>query len=157
SVVNHPRHNTFAHLYPVAISMQAPESEGHSVQRIPILAYHRVVDVVPLDDYYHICLPRDLFYQQMRTLAQAGYTTLSLETASTLMQQSDPIPPRLVVLTFDDGYLDTFETAAPILRQCGFTATVFIVAGLVGRRSLWDAGKCCTAPLMDWSQIQQLL
>src|SRR5262249_25989232 len=135
----------------------APGKEDHSMQQIPILAYHRVVDVVPLDDYYHICLPRDLFVQQMHTLAAEGYSTLSLETASALMQQSDPIPPQQVVLTFDDGYLDTFEIAAPILRRFGFTATVFIVAGLVGRRSLWAAGKCCTAPLMNWPQIQQLV
>jgi peptidoglycan/xylan/chitin deacetylase (PgdA/CDA1 family) len=126
------------------------------MQRIPILAYHRIVDQVPGDDYYGICMPCGLFSLQMQTLAEAGYRTLPLETASALMQSADPVDPRHFVMTFDDGYLDTFEIAAPILRRFGFTATVFLVAGLVGRRSLWDAGKCCTAPLMDWLQIRQL-
>jgi peptidoglycan/xylan/chitin deacetylase (PgdA/CDA1 family) len=132
------------------------ESERH-VQRIPILTYHRVVDTVPTDDYYHICLPREVFVAQMRSLAVEGYETISLERAAALMRRRAPLDPRWIVLTFDDGYLDTFETAAPILMEHGFTATVFVVAGLVGKRSLWDAGKCCTAPLMDWSRIEQLL
>jgi peptidoglycan/xylan/chitin deacetylase (PgdA/CDA1 family) len=126
------------------------------MQRIPILTYHRIVAVVPGDDYYGICMPRERFRQRMQALAHDGYRTLSLEAASALMRGRAPIDPRLLAITFDDGYLDTFEVATPILQQHGFTATVFVVAGLVGRRSLWDAGKCCTAPLMDWSHIRQL-
>jgi peptidoglycan/xylan/chitin deacetylase (PgdA/CDA1 family) len=127
------------------------------MQRIPILAYHRIVDDLPQNDYYEICLRRELFEAQMRTLAADGYTTLPLETASRLMRGRAPIPPKSFVLAFDDGYLDTFEVAVPTLRELGFTATVFVVAGLVGQRSMWDAGKCCTAPLMDWAHLEQLL
>jgi peptidoglycan/xylan/chitin deacetylase (PgdA/CDA1 family) len=127
------------------------------VQRIPILTYHRVVDAVPGDDYYGNCMPRELFAAQMRTLAAAGYRTLGLEDAAALMRRRTPPPPRCVAITFDDGYLDTFEAAVPILRRFGFTATVFVVAGLVGRHSLWDAGKCCTAPLMGWPHLLRLL
>ncbi len=127
------------------------------MQRIPILAYHRIVDELPQDDFYEICIRRELFERQMRTLAADGYTTLSLEAASRLMRGRAPIPEKSFVLAFDDGYLDTFELAVPTLREVGFTATVFVVAGLVGRRSLWDAGKCCTAPLMGWAHLEQLL
>jgi peptidoglycan/xylan/chitin deacetylase (PgdA/CDA1 family) len=126
------------------------------MQHIPILAYHRLVDDVPVDDYYHNCLRRELFVEQMQALAEAGYRTIPLETAALLMRHRTP-PGKVVALTFDDGYVDTFDVAAPILRELGFTATVFVVAGLVGRRSLWDVGKCCTAPLMDWEQIRQLV
>lgn len=126
------------------------------MRHIPILAYHRVVDVVPGDDYYGNCLPRTLFAGHMRTLAEAGYHTISLEVASRRMGGDEPIDPKSCVITFDDGYLDTYEVAAPVLRSYGFVATVFVVAGLVGRRSLWDAGKCCTAPLMDWDQLREL-
>jgi peptidoglycan/xylan/chitin deacetylase (PgdA/CDA1 family) len=127
------------------------------MQRIPILTYLRVVEIVPTDDYYHLCLPHEVFATQMRSLADAGYQTISLDRAATLMRGRALVQPRQVVLTFDDGYLDTFEIAAPILRRYGFTATLFLVAGLVGKRSLWDAGKCCTAPLMDRPRIEQLL
>jgi peptidoglycan/xylan/chitin deacetylase (PgdA/CDA1 family) len=127
------------------------------MQHIPILAYHRIVDDVPVDDYYNNCLRRELFVEQMRALADGGYRTIPLETAALLMRRRTPPPDKVVAITIDDGYLDTFEAAAPILREHGFTATVFVVAGLVGRRSLWDVGKCCTAPLMDWEQIRQLI
>jgi peptidoglycan/xylan/chitin deacetylase (PgdA/CDA1 family) len=127
------------------------------MQRIPILVYHRIVDEVPVDDYYHNCVLREDFWGQMEALARAGYRTLPLDTAASLMRGRAPVPPNSIVLTFDDGYLDTFAIAGPILRHFGFTATVFVVAGLVGQRSLWDAGKCCTAPLMDWEQLRQML
>ncbi len=127
------------------------------MQRIPILVYHRVVDAVPGNDYYGNCMRRKEFAAQMRTLADNGYQTISLTDAAELMCGHEPIREQQVVITIDDGYLDTFEMAVPILREVGFTATVFVVAGLVGRWSLWDAGKCCTAPLMDWRHLRQLL
>jgi peptidoglycan/xylan/chitin deacetylase (PgdA/CDA1 family) len=127
------------------------------MQRIPILVYHRVVDEMPPDDYYGICMSHDLFEEQMCSLAEAGYHTLTVEEAAVFMRRRGRLPVRQVALTFDDGYMDTFELAVPVLRRLGFSATMFIVAGLVGRRSLWDAGKCCTAPLMDWPHLQQLL
>src|SRR5262249_54153417 len=122
--------------------MGTAEAKGAwSMQHIPILAYHRIVDDVPVDDYYNICLRRELCVEQMRALAMAGYRTIPLETAALLMRRRTPPPGKVVAITIDDGYLDTFEAAAPILREHGFTATVFVVAGLVGRRSLWDVGK----------------
>src|SRR5262249_50778983 len=61
--------------------------------------------------------------------------------------------PRSVVLTFDDGYLDTLTIALPILREFGFTATCYVVAGAVGHSSHWTD----PAPLMDWAGVRAWL
>jgi peptidoglycan/xylan/chitin deacetylase (PgdA/CDA1 family) len=45
---------------------------------------------------------------------------------------------RLVGLTFDDGYEDFLHTALPILERTGFSATVFVVAGMLGKENTWQ-------------------
>lgn len=124
---------------------------------LPILSYHRIVDKVPADDYSDICTPRRLFARQMHVLARAGYRTLSLEDVGALLARNEPMPARRFVITFDDGYEDVYREAVPILRMLGFTATVFIVSGFVGQMNVWDEGKGCLAPLLNWDQIKKLL
>ena len=64
---------------------------------------------------------------------------------------------RLISLTFDDGFLDFFENAFPVLKKYGYPATVFVVSGLAGRENLWDAGALgVRKKLMDWEKIRYL-
>jgi peptidoglycan/xylan/chitin deacetylase (PgdA/CDA1 family) len=44
----------------------------------------------------------------------------------------------LVGLTFDDGYRDVLRGAVPVLRRYGFTATFFVLSGLLGGANVWD-------------------
>jgi peptidoglycan/xylan/chitin deacetylase (PgdA/CDA1 family) len=63
----------------------------------------------------------------------------------------------VVGITFDDGYLDTATTAAPILEHFGFPATVFVVTDNVGEIASWDdafGGEA--APLATWEQLRAL-
>ena len=65
---------------------------------------------------------------------------------------------RVVAITFDDGYFDTVNEAAPILDRYGFVATVFAVAGLLGKRAEWDAGYGGEmAPLANADQLLSLV
>ena len=126
-----------------------------TTQWIPILGYHRIVEDLPPYDRCWLCMSRRQFEQQMRWFARLGYRTLSLEEAGTRLMRGERIPPRHFVITFDDGYVDTLTIAAPVLRAFGFTATVFVVTGLVGRQNIWDDHQTCLAPLMSWKQIHQ--
>lgn len=123
----------------------------------PVLAYHRVVETMPADDLCDICTRRDHFERQMRWLARAGYHTLSLTEAGAFLAQNRPLPPKHFAITFDDGYEDFLSVALPVLRELGFTATVFIVTDFVGKSNSWDEGKGCVAPLMTWDQIKEAL
>jgi peptidoglycan/xylan/chitin deacetylase (PgdA/CDA1 family) len=63
-----------------------------------------------------------------------------------------------VVITFDDGFQDCWDYAVPVLRERGFSALFFLVAGLVGRRSTWLLReKGVEFPLMDWTAARGLL
>ncbi len=61
------------------------------------------------------------------------------------------------MLTFDDGYCDFSEYAWPILKKYGFNATVFLVSDQIGGFNVWDYHYGERVPLMNISEIQQLI
>jgi peptidoglycan/xylan/chitin deacetylase (PgdA/CDA1 family) len=69
-----------------------------------------------------------------------------------------PLPPRAVVLTFDDGFRNFIERAAPVLEGAGFRATVFAVAGYCGRSNIWpgQAPRIPVLPLLDAAELRTL-
>jgi peptidoglycan/xylan/chitin deacetylase (PgdA/CDA1 family) len=95
------------------------------------------------------------FAEQMDRLAGAGYRTVSIESALGL--NATALPEKPLVLTFDDGTLDFWEHARPVLARHGFTATLFVVSGYVGGESSWDRELGEPArPLMSWEQLAEL-
>ena len=64
-----------------------------------------------------------------------------------------------VALTFDDGFVNFRDEAAPRLREQGFPATLFVVAGRVGQTNSWDDGPDRVSPempLLDWPDLIRL-
>lgn len=64
-----------------------------------------------------------------------------------------------VALTFDDGFVNFKDEAAPRLREYGFPVTLFVVAGRVGQTNSWDDGPDRVSPalpLLDWPSLIQL-
>jgi peptidoglycan/xylan/chitin deacetylase (PgdA/CDA1 family) len=100
--------------------------------RLPILTYHSIDESGSV-----ISIDSKSFVLQMEYLAKNGYRTLTLAEAALLLQGKVPPSPRAVVLTFDDGYSNVYESALPVLKRFGFTATVFLVSGSQGGESLW--------------------
>jgi peptidoglycan/xylan/chitin deacetylase (PgdA/CDA1 family) len=98
----------------------------------------------------------EAFEEQLRYLKDGGFYSVSWEQWQLAQSQRQPLPGRGVMITFDDGYLDFFEYAWPLLKKYGFTATVFLVADLIGKSNLWDQAFGEDIPLMGWPEIQQL-
>ena len=78
------------------------------------------------------------FEAQMRYLTERGYTMLHAAEFARCLQGETQAPERAVLLTIDDGYVDTWAYAFPILRRYNAKATLFLVTGWVsdapGRR-----------------------
>ena len=102
-----------------------------------VLRYHRVADHAV--DRHGLCVGVDDFRAQMNYLRDAGYRVTSLDHlahAGAREEEEDSMPA--VALTFDDGYLDSLTTVAPILAECGFPGTFFITgAALDGSYEFW--------------------
>jgi peptidoglycan/xylan/chitin deacetylase (PgdA/CDA1 family) len=101
-----------------------------------ILMYHRVADLSV--DPYEIAVSPHHFRDQMDYLQQNCYPMRFLDFVDAVQQRS--IPPRAVVVTFDDGYVDNYENALPVLEEAQVPATVFVTTGNLGtdREFWWD-------------------
>jgi len=88
----------------------------------PILLYHHIA--VKEDRYY---ISPDVFRQQMETLVSLGYTGITVPQLVEVLQHGGELPERPVVITFDDGDLDVYQNAYPILQDLGLVATFYVV------------------------------
>lgn len=101
--------------------------------RVPILMYHYVSEPPEDADKYRKDLsvtPQD-FEQQMAFLAENGYKSVDLYDLSLAITAKKELPEKPVVITLDDGYLDNYENAFPILQNQGMAATFFIVTDFI--------------------------
>ena len=101
---------------------------------IPVLMYHKVGD----DKDNDAVIREDLFREQMKFLKDNGYNPLTMDQLYDYVVNGAAVPEKPVVLTFDDGYADTYSIVYPIMKEYGFPATVFINPGDVGTRLTWD-------------------
>jgi peptidoglycan/xylan/chitin deacetylase (PgdA/CDA1 family) len=100
---------------------------------LPILMYHRI-DVLrptlPAMTRGLTVAPAD-FAAQMRWLHRHGFHAISALQAFAALEQGAPLPPKPVMITFDDGYRDVLRYAAPVLEELGMPATSFVITDRV--------------------------
>ncbi len=131
---------------------QEPLPSGDGVPRalrVPILMYHYISNPPPGADRYRLDLSvrPSLFEAHLQYLRYAGYETVSLSDLILHLTQGHPLPPRPIVLTFDDGYRDAYEEAFPLLLRYGFRGTFFVLTGRA------DAGD---PRYLSWEQIREM-
>ncbi|MEU6320384.1 polysaccharide deacetylase family protein [Streptomyces sp. NPDC047009] len=88
------------------------------------------------DDPYRITVSPHRLDRQLGWLRARGLTGVSV--GRLLAAQCEGRATGLVGLTFDDGYADFLDSAMPLLRRYGFTATVFVLPGRLGGQNDWD-------------------
>jgi peptidoglycan/xylan/chitin deacetylase (PgdA/CDA1 family) len=96
-----------------------------TARAVPVLMYHHVSQAAGA-----VTVSPAHFADQMAMLARESYTTLCANAFSAYLA-GEPVPDKSIVLTFDDGYLDNWVHAHPVLAQHGFTALGFLVSGWV--------------------------
>jgi len=108
-----------------------------AMNRVSILMYHQVGRFAPMRAHRANYCDQSRFARQMALLAALGCRVLSLEQTVAGLCGVTPLPPRALSLTFDDGYAEFMTAALPTLQRYGFTATVYVIAGWLGRRMIW--------------------
>jgi peptidoglycan/xylan/chitin deacetylase (PgdA/CDA1 family) len=113
---------------------------------VPILMYHYVdTAAVPGAAGDVLTVRTKAFEQQMDFLVNRGYHTVTMEQIRAAVAGEASLPPNPVALTFDDGGLDNYSVAYPILRSRGLVATFFVITAFVG-----NSGA------MTWSQLLEM-
>jgi peptidoglycan/xylan/chitin deacetylase (PgdA/CDA1 family) len=106
----------------------APNTAGKEnlppANAVPVLMYHGVIDRV---DAVNTTI--DNFISHMETLKSEGYTTISVRELDLFRQGKFVLPPKPIIITFDDGRKDSYYTTDDVLRQLGFKATIFVATG----------------------------
>lgn len=98
----------------------------------PILMYHRIGDPTTESGAGLFVTP-ETFERQMEFLKAHSYQVWSLSRLIQAIKNSENIPMNVVVITFDDGYLDNFKNAFPILKKMDFPATIFMITDNIGK------------------------
>ncbi len=117
--------------------------------RVPVLMYHYVSTPPPGADKYRLDLlvtPAQ-FAAQLAWLRANGYTTVTLGDLYDALTSGAPLPPRPVILTFDDGYADAYAHAFRLLREFGMVGTFFVVTEWL------DNGQ---AGYLTWDQAREM-
>jgi len=124
----------FARPITVPASMPAPDAVQRAAQ-VPILMYHYISDPPPGSDSlrYGLSVTPANFDAQLGYLKQAGYRAITLYDLHDFLTQGKPLPDKPIILTFDDGYVDAYTHALPILQQHGLVGTFFVLTGPADR------------------------
>ena len=124
---------------------------------VPILMYHAVEDTPRPPKYKHFYVLADEFAAQMRMLKRAGYTPISFPLLAAARAGTAALPPKPVLLTFDDGYANLKTNVALLMEQLGFAYTVFLVSERVGKTNDWVAPEGYDpTPLLSWDDIAEM-
>ena len=137
-----------------AVAIGADEN-GHRSLRI--LMYHKVNDVPenPLS------MPVSLFDEQMDLLRSLDYTVVNLAAVLDYYADGKPLPPRAVLITFDDGYHDNLDNAARVLSKYGYPAVLFVPVGYLDDRQPLPheerlAAQGVMNPTLDWDELAEV-
>lgn len=131
--------------------------DGVADRALIVLMYHKVNDTAGNS----VTVSVSLFDEQMTQLAELGYRPVSLDDVLAYYVDGVPLPERAVLITFDDGYLDNLENAAPVLRRHGYPAVLFVPVGYLGEpRPLPHDERLAAGGLvnrtLDWEQLREL-
>lgn len=89
-----------------------------------VLMYHKVSGNGERD---FLTVTAEQLSDQWKYLKREGYSPILFSELITYVKDGTPLPPRPVLLTFDDGYKDNFEVMYPILQHLGMKANIFLV------------------------------
>lgn len=116
---------------------------------VPILMYHELSDI---DNPWCVSPPQ--FKQHMLFLKENGYRAITLEELKQGIEQNKECPGKAVVITFDDARKGVYVHAHPLLRQLGFTATIYVVPQWIDGQAI--PVEESYSEFLSWEELKEL-
>ena len=130
----------------------AATSEGADIS-VPILMYHHVRDTADNADAIErgLTISPALFQEHASFLKSRGYSTVTIQDLVESRAGEKELPAKPVILTFDDGYADSYENVFPVLKSLSYTGSFFLLSGLAGAPGYmtWEQAKEMESQGMD--------
>ena len=114
----------------------APRPMPEDDVKVLVLNYHMVNSM-----FISLAIEPEDFDWQMKYLVDHGYHTITPDELYNYLEGTGTLPDRPVLITFDDGYVDNYTHAYPILKKYNLKATIFVVTGFLSKRKgylTWD-------------------
>lgn len=111
-----------------------------NTESIPILMYHSI----SINPSTTLSVPPKVFYKQMEHLKNSGYHMITFKDLMS-WKTNQQLPDKPILITFDDGYLDNYTVAYPILKKLQMKATIFATSDFIGSPNH-----------LNWSQTNEM-
>lgn len=118
-----------------------PETRGGGVG---VLMYHHIDE-----QEGPATISPERFRSHLDMLEREGFRVIPMSDLIAFLENRKNLPPRAVVITFDDGYRSFYTYAFPELRKRGLTATNFLVVGKVGKKGDF-------IPTLTWDEVREM-
>jgi poly-beta-1,6-N-acetyl-D-glucosamine N-deacetylase len=119
-------------------------NERSRLAKVPVIMYH---DVLPHKEVFFDITPTEL-EAEFQQIQANGLTPISLDQLVNHLQSGIPLPPKPIVLSFDDGYAGHYQYVYPLLKKYGYPATFAIYTSKVGNQ----LGR----PSLNWQQLKEM-
>ena len=116
---------------------------------VPILMYHNINDSYNIENS-NIEISNDKFEEHLDYIKKNGYTTITLDDYLLFSQGEKSLPDKPIIITFDDGYLNNYTNAFPMLKERNMKATIFVITGRMGMQG------GVTYPHFTWEQAKEM-
>ena len=129
--------------------------------------YHSIGVVNKKWHWNYLTCPYEVFESQLKWLKKTGYNTLNFQEIYDYIMNDIPIPKNSIFLNFDDGYLDNYVYAYPLLKKYGMKGTVFVNSDFVDtteklRTTIDDinpekeAGNLDSIGFCNWKELKKM-
>lgn len=129
------------------------DDRAEYVKKVPVLIYHSIAN--KSTDY--TIISEKEFKKQLNAIKFAGYNTVTMEDLINYVEKGIELPKNPICITFDDGYLDNYEIAFPILKQYNMKATIFVVGSSVGCNGTYKNTEHKSMPHFTYEQAQEMI
>ncbi|MCM2305141.1 MAG: polysaccharide deacetylase family protein [Elusimicrobia bacterium] len=124
---------------------------------MPVLMYHKIGDCPPGSRLRKLWVTAADFRRQLQYLKDHGYAAVDFRDWRDAEKGVAPLPEKPVMITFDDGYMNNYDLAFPLLKEFGMKGCVFLVHETMERHNAWHDPE--TEPwlkMLTWAQIREM-
>ena len=99
---------------------------------------------------------KEMFEKQIKTLSENGYTGITFEEMVEYVYNGKKLPEKSICITFDDGYLNNYEIAYPILKKYNMKANIFVIGVSVGSLTNYKDTNYPITPHFTYEQAKEM-
>lgn len=135
---------------------------------VPVIMYHSVGIPNKNWQWNHLTIPYKVFESQLKWMKEKRFHTISLQQLYNYMNEGTGLPRNSVVLTFDDGYLDNWVFAYPLLKKYALKSTFYVCPEFVDPRNIvrknlenvWNkeinVNELETLGYLSWKEMEEM-